>query len=53
MMYVMWEIFKNPHYVDLWLMFLKLAYGMSYIAIGRNANQQMDLPLMHQINLGC
>jgi len=39
-MYVMWVIFQEPHYVDLWLMFLKLAYGMFYIAIGRNANQQ-------------
>jgi hypothetical protein len=52
MMYVMWAIFKSLNYVDLWLVFLNLAYGMFYIAIRRNANRKIDLPLMHQINLG-
>jgi hypothetical protein len=49
---VMWVIFKSRHYVDLWLMFTRLAYGMSYATCRRSANQQMILLLVHQVNLG-
>ncbi len=52
MMYVVWTIFRNHHYVDLWLMFLRLAHGMSHATSGRSANWQMVLPLVHQVNHG-
>jgi hypothetical protein len=29
-MYVMWAIFRNHHYVDLWLMFLRWAHGFAF-----------------------
>jgi len=44
MMYVVWAIFKNHYYVDLWSMFSRLAHGMSHATSGRNANWQMVLP---------
>jgi hypothetical protein len=52
MMYVMHEIFRSHHYVDLWELFLKLVYGMSHATDGGSALQQMVLPSMHPIDLG-
>jgi hypothetical protein len=52
MNYVMWAIFRNYRCVDLWLMFSRLAYGVSYATLGRNANWKMVLLLVHQIHLG-
>jgi hypothetical protein len=37
-MYVVHAIFEGHHYVDWWLVFLKLAYGMFDIAISGNIN---------------
>jgi hypothetical protein len=50
-MYVMQTIFRNCHYVDLQLMFPRLAYGMSYATLGGSVNWQMVLPLVHQVDL--
>jgi hypothetical protein len=33
MMYVVWVIFRSHHYVDLWLLFSRLAYGMFHPSI--------------------
>jgi hypothetical protein len=37
-MYVMWAFFKSCHYVYLWSVFSKLAYGMSYATFVKGAN---------------
>ncbi len=47
MVYVVHTIFRGGHYVDLWSMFQKMTYGMSYTTIGRNIGQKMVLPLIH------
>jgi hypothetical protein len=53
MMYVVWAIFWNHHYVDLWSMFLRLAHGMFHATSGGSASWQiMVLPLVHLIDLG-
>jgi hypothetical protein len=49
MMFVVWIIFKGSHYIDLWLVFQRMAYGMSYATIERNINEKMILPSMHKI----
>jgi len=36
--------------LNLWSMFKRLAYGMSYVAIGKNISQKMVLFIMHKIN---
>jgi hypothetical protein len=52
MMFIVWAIFKSYHYVDLWLVFLRLTCGMSHATNGRNVSWQMVLPLVHPIDLG-
>jgi hypothetical protein len=51
-MYVVWAIFWNHHYVDLWSMFLKLAHGMFHAISGGSVRWQiMVLPLVHLVHL--
>jgi hypothetical protein len=52
MMYVVWASFRSHHNVDLWQVFLTLAYGMFHATNGRNVNGQMVMPLVHPIDLG-
>jgi hypothetical protein len=53
MMYVVWAIFWNHHYVDLWSMFLRLAHGMSHATSGGSVSWQiMVLPLVYLVDLG-
>jgi hypothetical protein len=49
MLYIMWVIHFNFHYVDLWLTFQRLTYVMSYGTIGINTSRKMVLLLMHYI----
>ncbi len=38
MLYVVWEIYEGRYYVNLWSMFERLAYGVSYASIGWSTN---------------
>jgi len=39
------------HYVGVWSMFKRLAYGIFYTTFGQGISWEMVLPLMHFINL--
>jgi hypothetical protein len=44
-LYVLWVIYEGYHYVDLWSMFWRLAYGMFYITIKGSTKWKKVLPL--------
>lgn len=48
LLYVVWATHKAYHHVDLWSMFMKLAYGVFDTTIARSFGQQMILSSMHQ-----
>jgi len=50
-MYGVWAIHKNCHYVGLWPMFKKMAYGMFDTAFRPDTSWQMVLPSMHPIDV--
>jgi hypothetical protein len=49
--HVMWRITRCNNHVDLWILFQRMTYGLSYTTICEGSNKRLCMFIMHQIDM--